>query len=106
MSRARPYSRVGHTNSHLYTSDEIIEGFPGKIFKVEEVVPFNKKSLKEVASKHPKADLTARNFPMDTNAIKKLSGIKDGGNRHIFAVTLCNGAKVLAVTSHFQVSEI
>lgn len=93
-------------STHLYTSDEIIEGFPGKIFKVEEVVPFNKKSLKEVASKHPKADLTARNFPMDTNALKKLSGIKDGGNRHIFAVTLCNGAKVLAVTSHFQVSEI
>ena len=93
-------------STQLYTSDEIIEGFPGKIFKVEEVVPFNKKSLKEVASKHPKADLTARNFPMDTNALKKLSGIKDGGNRHIFAVTLCNGAKVLAVTSHFQVSEI
>ncbi|MBO5407372.1 MAG: SAM-dependent methyltransferase [Bacteroidales bacterium] len=93
-------------STHLYTSDEIIEDFPGKIFKVEEVVPFNKKSLKEVASKHPKADLTARNFPMDTNALKKLSGIKDGGNRHIFAVTLCNGAKVLAVTSHFQVSEI
>ena len=93
-------------STHLYTSDEIIEGFPVKIFKVEEVVPFNKKSLKEVASKHPKADLTARNFPMDTNALKKLSGIKDGGNRHIFAVTLCNGAKVLAVTLHFQVSEI
>ena len=93
-------------STHLYTSDELIEGFPGKIFKVEEVVPFNKKSLKEVASKHPKADLTARNFPMDTNALKKLSGIKDGGNRHIFAVTLCNGAKVLAVTLHFQVSEI
>lgn len=93
-------------STHLYTSDEIIEGFPGKIFKIEEVVPFNKKSLKEVASKHPKADLTARNFPMDTNALKKLSGIKDGGNRHIFAVTLCNGAKVLAVTLHFQVSEI
>ncbi|MBQ7017397.1 MAG: SAM-dependent methyltransferase [Bacteroidales bacterium] len=93
-------------STHLYTSDEIIEDFPGKIFKVEEVVPFNKKSLKEVASKHPKADLTARNFPMDTNALKKLSGIKDGGNRHIFAVTLCNGAKVLAVTLHFQVSEI
>lgn len=93
-------------STHLYTSDEIIDGFPGKIFKVEEVVPFNKKSLKEVAAKYPKADLTARNFPMDTNALKKLSGIKDGGERHIFAATLCNGAKILAVTSYFQVSEI
>lgn len=92
-------------STHLYTSDEIIKDFPGKIFKVEEVVPFNKKSLKEVAAKNPKADLTARNFPMDTNALKKLSGIKDGSTRHIFAVTLGNGAKILAVTSHFQVSE-
>ena len=72
--------------------------FPGKVFEVEEVVPFNKKALKEVAKRYPKADVTARNFTMDTNALKKLSGIKDGGNRHIFAVTLHNGERVLIVT--------
>ena len=60
-------------STHLYTSDEIIENFPGKTFKVEECIPFNKKALKEVASKHPHADITARNFPIDTNTLKKLS---------------------------------
>ncbi len=85
-------------STHLYTSDETIPDFPGKAFMVEEVVPFNKKSLKEVAARHPKADLTARNFPMDTNALKKLSGIKDGGERHIFAATLSNGEKILVIT--------
>ena len=86
-------------STHLYTSDEEIANFPGKTFCVEETIPFNKKTLKEVAKRFPKADLTARNFPMDTNAIKKLSGIKDGGSNHIFAVTLHNGEKVLIVTS-------
>ena len=85
-------------STHLYTSDEIIENFPGKTFKVEECIPFNKKALKEVASKHPHADITARNFPIDTNTLKKLSKIKDGGSRHIFAVTLTNGEKVLIIT--------
>ena len=86
-------------STHLYTSDEEIADFPGKTFLVEETVPFNKKTLKEVAKRFPKADLTARNFPMDTNALKKLSGIKDGGSNHIFAVTLHNGEKVLIITS-------
>ncbi len=86
-------------STHLYTSDEEINDFPGKTFCIEEVIPFNKKSLKEVAKRFPKADLTARNFPMDTNALKKLSGIKDGGSNHIFAVTLHNGEKVLIITS-------
>ena len=86
-------------STHLYTSDEEINDFPGKTFCVEEVIPFNKKTLKEVAKRFPKADLTARNFPMDTNALKKLSGIKDGGSNHIFAVTLHNGEKVLIITS-------
>ena len=86
-------------STHLYTSDAEIADFPGKTFCIEEVIPFNKKTLKEVAKRFPKADLTARNFPLDTNALKKLSGIKDGGSSHIFAVTLHNGEKVLIITS-------
>ena len=85
-------------STHLYTSDGQKVEFPGKTFVVEEVVPFNKKALKEVAARFPHADLTARNFPLDTNALKKLSGIKDGGSRHIFAVTLTSGEKVLIIT--------
>lgn len=87
-------------STHLYTSENQIADFPGKVFSVEEVIPFNKKALKELANRHPKADLTARNFPLDTNALKKLSGIKDGGSKHIFAVTLTNGDKVLIITAH------
>lgn len=87
-------------STHLYTSNEMTNDFPGKIFSVEEVIPFNKKTLKDVARRFPKADITARNFPMDTNSLKKLSGIKDGGDKHIFAVTLSNGDKILIITAY------
>ncbi len=85
-------------STHLYTSDELIKNFPGKIYKIEETIPFNKKAIKEIAARYPKADLTARNFPLDTNALKKLSGIKDGGDRHIFATTAGN-SKIIIVTT-------
>ncbi|MBR4882849.1 MAG: SAM-dependent methyltransferase, partial [Bacteroidales bacterium] len=49
------------------------------------------------AAKYPKADISARNFPLDTNALKKLSGIKDGGDKHIFATTLNNGEKIILI---------
>ena len=88
-------------STHLYTTDRLIEDFPGKTYIVEEVIPFNKKSLKELAKNFPKADISARNFPLDTNALKKLSGIKDGGTRHIFATTLHNGSKVLIIALPF-----
>ncbi len=86
-------------STHLYTSDLLSEEFPGKIYSVEECIPFSKKSIKAVASKYPKADLTARNFPLDTNAVKKLSGIKDGGEKHIFATTLNRGEKIIIIAS-------
>lgn len=86
-------------STHLYTSEKPIEEFPGKIYEIEEVIPFNKKTIKQIAAKYPKADITARNFPLDTNALKKLSGIKDGGNHHIFATTLGNGEKIVAIAS-------
>lgn len=89
-------------STHLYTADNLVEGFPGKIFKVYDTVEFNKKSIKKLANEYPQADITARNFPLDTNALKKMSGIKDGGNRHLFAVTLSNGKKVVIVSGALQ----
>ena len=84
-------------STHLYTSNQVVEDFPGKIFTVEEAIVFNKKSIKQIAAKYPKADISARNFPLDTNALKKLSGIKDGGDKHIFATTLSNGEKMILI---------
>lgn len=89
-------------NTHLYTSDTLVATFPGKCYRIQETIDFNKRNIKELAKRHPHADITARNFPMDTNALKKLSGIHDGGTCHIFAMTLTNGKRKLIVGDRVQ----
>ncbi|MEG0518535.1 MAG: SAM-dependent methyltransferase, partial [Bacteroidales bacterium] len=64
---------------------------------IQEVKKFSKKEIQSIAATYPYADLSARNFPLDTNGLKKLSGIKDGGNCHIFAVTVTDGSRKIIV---------
>ena len=85
-----------HAHSHLYTSDQAIEGFPGRTFKCSEVLKFNKKALlKAIPSK--KANITVRNFPLTVAEIRKKIGFKDGGDIYIFATTTLEGSKVCLV---------
>ena len=70
-------------NSHLYTSDIVLKEFPGRIFAIEKVLPFDKKILgAEVPSK--KANISVRNFPLSVNEIRKQLNWQDGGEQYIF----------------------
>lgn len=73
-----------HANSHLYTSDQLID-FPGRIFKVENIHDYSKKSFKKSGIK--KANITTRNFPDSVSKIRKKLGIKDGGEIYLFCTT-------------------
>ena len=76
-----------HPNSHLYTSHNLIEGFPGRTFKIGAVCKYNKKDLlKHIPNK--KGNITRRNFPDSVADIRKKTGIKEGGEYYIFATTL------------------
>ncbi len=77
-------------NSHLYTSKEIVNNFPGRIFKVTEKIIPNKKNIKELIQRIPKANLTVRNFPSTVNKIRKEWGLKEGGEHYIFATSVNN----------------
>ena len=70
-----------HEHTHLYTSDKLIE-FPGRVFKIIEKTPFNKKSLKALNIK--KANITTRNFPETVAQIRKKHKIGDGGKLYLF----------------------
>ena len=82
-------------NSHLYTSDVLQEGFPGRIFEIDEVLPFSSKCLKTLKRSIPKANITARNFPLTADALRVKTGIKDGGDIYLFATTLKGGESCL-----------
>lgn len=84
-----------HPNSHLYTSDTLITGFPGRIFRIVNQCSFNKKEIKESLADLKKANLTVRNFPATVAELRKRINLAEGGDTYLFASTLNNGQKIL-----------
>lgn len=84
-----------HPNSHLYTSDVFVENFPGRIFEVEEVMPFSSKLAKTLVQSIPRANITVRNFPLSVEELRKKSKVKDGGDIYLFATVISANDKVL-----------
>jgi 16S rRNA G966 N2-methylase RsmD len=74
-----------HSNSHLYTSDELLD-FPGRRFTILSVFKYNKKLLKR-NFKPRSANITTRNFHDSVAEIRKKTGIKEGGSDYLFFTT-------------------
>ncbi|WP_104381909.1 hypothetical protein [Sphingobacterium sp. HMA12] len=76
-----------HKSTHLYTSDQKIPDFPGKVFIIKQVESFTEFKKK----KSPLiADIIAKNFPLKTEEIKKKFKIKDAGDTFSFFTTVLN----------------
>lgn len=84
-----------HVSSHLYTSEHLQADFPGRIFRVNMVYPFNGKLCKTIARQIPKANISVRNFPITVNELRKRTRIAEGGDVYLFATTLADNEKVL-----------
>ena len=74
-----------HKHSHLYTSNSLID-FPGRRFKIEQVLKYEKKILKKMIPEN-KANITIRNFPKTVAQIRKETSLKDGGKSYLFFTT-------------------
>ena len=74
-------------NSHLFLSDKLVEGFPGRKFVIERVSTMNKRELKEALAGIDKANIAVRNFPLSVADLRKRLKLKDGGDVYIFATT-------------------
>lgn len=77
-----------HPNSHLYTSGERIENFPGRIFEMESV---DSKSIK----KKGQFNIIAKNYPLKPEEIKKKYGLKDGGDQYLIFTQSKKGKIIL-----------
>ena len=84
-----------HPHSQLYTSEELVN-FPGRSFKIQEVIPFNKQNAKTHLS-NIKANVTVRNFPLKVEEIRKKWKIKDGGDSYIFFTTNLKNEKIIII---------
>ena len=71
------------------------EEYQGRQYRILEVIPFSRKTLKEVFRKYQDAGVTARNFPMSTNAVVAAARTRESAQEHLFFTTLSNGGKVI-----------
>ena len=92
--------------THLMTSDEFIPDFPGRIFEVEEKIPFSSKVLKGLKKAISQANIATRNFMLTADELRKKTGIKDGGEVYLFGAKVKDVGQMLlkcrkkVVTSH------
>ena len=70
----------------------------GKIFRIKEVHSLDKRSMKTVGKAYPKAEVTARNIPMDTDTLRKKLGVTSGDDAHIFGLKSDSLGNLLIVT--------
>ncbi len=83
-------------HAHLYTSKTLIE-FPGRVFKIKNSIPYNKKVIKNLKLK--KANITTRNFPETVKELRKRFNITDGGDIFLFFTTDLNNQKTLLLVT-------
>ncbi|MGA0558001.1 THUMP-like domain-containing protein [Larkinella sp. VNQ87] len=84
-------------NSHLYTSEKWLPGFPGRSF---EVLGSCKPDRKDVHAFLPdgKANLSVRNFPEPAETLRKKLHVATGGDLYLFATTLFDKKKRILIT--------
>ncbi len=94
-----------HKNSNLYTSEQLISSFPGRIFEVESWAAYNKKLKQTLLPDVEQASIAVRNFPLSVAELRKTLKIGDGDAIYLFATTLKGEKKILIRTKKAVSSE-
>jgi len=71
-------------NTHLYTSGNFKEGFPGKVFQITSWAPYNSFSRERMSGRF---NVVSRNFPLSTDQLKKKHKLSDGGTDFLIFTT-------------------
>ena len=74
-------------NTHLYTSDERVETFPGRVFEVLQELKLSKREVLAVVP-GGKAHVVTRNYPVETVALQRQLGLQEGGELFVVATTI------------------
>lgn len=79
-----------HQNTHLYTSNELLNEFPGKIYSVEKHINHPKKEILK-----SKANLLVKNYNQAIDIVKKKFKITDGGETTLIFTQSIYGFHIL-----------
>lgn len=75
-------------HTHLYTSNELIIDFPGKIYEILTADPFSSSLVKQIQRQSMTTMIATRNFPLSTEALRQKLRSRDGGDGIIWGVRI------------------
>ena len=96
-----PLSKLGKsTHYYIFTDAGQIPCLQshGKVFEILRLEQLDKRSIKAFGKDFPKAEVTARNIPMDTDTLRKKLGVASGDNTHIFGLKSDSHGNLLIAT--------
>lgn len=74
-----------NNNTNLFTSSNLEKDFPGRYFKIDKILKYDKKEIrKNIPSM--KANIATRNFPDSVEVVRKRTGIEVGGDIYLFGI--------------------
>lgn len=71
----------------------------GKLYRIISCSPLDKRSIRSAGKDYPKAEVTARNIPMDTDTLRKKLGVSSGDDIHIFGLRSDMDGNLLLITA-------
>jgi len=77
-----------HPNTHIYTSNDKVSNFPGRVMEMEVV---DGKQIK----KKEQFNIISKNYPLKPEEIKKKYGLKDGGESYLIFTQSKKGKIIL-----------
>lgn len=80
-------------NSHLYTSTEVQENLPARVFEIIQEVQPKKAEIKKLFPSG-KVNVITRNYASGSEVLKKKLGVKDGGEDYLIGTKTQIGFKV------------
>ncbi len=99
-------SKLGQS-THFYLTDDDATAASlmdhGKIFEIISSSPLDKRSIKAAAQACPKAEVTARNIPMDTDTLRKKLGTAPSDEYHIFGLKSDAKGAILLITKRITI---
>lgn len=76
---------VPDVNTHLFLSEGLTD-FPGRAYEIVEATRFDKRAIKEIASRRLRANVATRNFPLDAPSLARRLKIAEGDALRLYGI--------------------
>ncbi|MDF2456977.1 MAG: hypothetical protein K0R51_2970 [Cytophagaceae bacterium] len=89
-------------HTHLYTSEQLQENFPGKVFQLQAVKPYSKSNITALIGKERDFHVLTRNTTITPEQVKKQFKLVERGNQYLIIFKGGNGTAQVAKANRLK----